>query len=124
VHCHHDSGQSVGKVFYRLKPETCLTLCSKSLPFTPQLLSHPTVAGAQLFVIPPPLQWVRFLKLRIVSLWGGSGSNGGAGGGSNGPASAAEPYAFSFVYCTLTSIEIFGQTMLQARRRRRDNHST
>lgn len=75
-------------------------------------------------MIPPPLQWVRFLKLRIVSLWGGSGSNGGAGGDAGGPVSAAEPYAFSFVYCTLTSIEIFGQTMLQARRRRRDNQRT
>jgi hypothetical protein len=45
-------------------------------------------------------------------------------GGAGGPASASEPYAFSFVYCTLTSIEIFGQTMLQARRRVKENNST
>ncbi len=60
---------------------------------------------------------MRFLKLRIVSTWGGGSGGGGGGGGAGGPASASEPYAFSFVYCTLTSIEIFGQTMLQARRR-------
>ena len=64
----------------------------------------------QLFVIPPPLQWVRFLKLRIVSLWGGTG---GSSSSSSSAAASAEPSAFSFVYCTLTSIEIFGQTMLQ-----------